>query len=339
MFSQEFDISSMRMFTLSNHMLTNSDTLASLQILRSELHPNSQAWGPEVASKSAKESLSVYGLFHQYACSPQGKLRLRQIFLRPSTDISLIRQRQHAISVLLRPENVDILSSLSRSLRKIQNIRRNVDDLQKGTDAGPRKAATDRSVWSTLQRFSAHCIQIRECLTRLETKEKVDIVDQVLSKIHASDIRAVGQLVSQTIDFEESELRARVAVASGIDAHLDELKCTYDGMEALLFRVAGELNEELPEWARRYVRSCNFLPQLGFLTVVELDSNTGRGKYDGEGLIDDIWEMMFAAEDGAYYKNARMRELDNHVGDLYCSIAGTYSHRHGRRESTLDMHD
>jgi DNA mismatch repair protein MSH5 len=179
MLSQDLEVSSIQMFTLSDYMFVNSDTLVSLQILRSELHPNSQAWGPKVASKGAKESLSVFGLFHQYACSPQGKTRLRQMFLRPSTDVSVIRQRQHAISVLIRPENAAILATLRCSLRKIQNIRRSIENLQKGADAGHGKASTARNVWVTLQRFSAYSTRIRECLTRLGAKEKVVIIEEV----------------------------------------------------------------------------------------------------------------------------------------------------------------
>lgn len=133
----------------------------------------------------------------------------------------------------------------------------------------------------------------------------------------------VGELIGQTIDFEQSLERGRTAVRHGIDANLDELKRSYDGMEHFLTTVIAKLRAELPEWARKYVQNCIFFPQLGFLTVVSLNPETGKGDYDGEGL-NDVWERMFAAEGSVYYKNRQMREMDEHFGDAYCMIIGAY---------------
>lgn len=108
----------------------------------------------------------------------------------------------------------------------------------------------------------------------------------------------------------------------GISAELDELKRNYDGLESFLNEVAAHLITEIPEWAQQYVKNCIFYPQIGFLTVVSLDPETGRGSYEGEGLVDDLWERMFVTDGDIYYKNRRMKELDGHYGDLYCMIVG-----------------
>lgn len=115
--------------------------------------------------------------------------------------------------------------------------------------------------------------------------------------------------------------RGRTAVKQGVDANLDELKRRYDAMEQFLTSVATKLQEQVPEWARRYVQNCTFLPQLGFLTAVSLNPNTGEGNYDGEGL-EDAWERMFVAEGSVYFKNRQMREMDAEFGDAYCMIIG-----------------
>ncbi len=109
----------------------------------------------------------------------------------------------------------------------------------------------------------------------------------------------------------------------GVDANLDELKRSYDGMENFLTNVIAKLRGELPEWARKYVQNCIFFPQLGFLTVVSLNSETGKGNYDGEGL-NDVWERMFTAEGCVYYKNRQMKDMDEHFGDAYCMIIGKH---------------
>ena len=93
-------------------------------------------------------------------------------------------------------------------------------------------------------------------------------------------------MIDRIIDFEQSKARHRPSVKSGIDSNLDNLKNQYDGMASLLIEVVKEVNKTLPEWAHRYIQSCIFLPQLGFLMMVEPDEN-GQSRYEGEGAEND----------------------------------------------------
>jgi DNA mismatch repair protein MSH5 len=129
-------------------------------------------------------------------------------------------------------------------------------------------------------------------------------------------------MITQTVDFQRSAEQHRTAVLQGVDLELDTIKRTYDGMDSLLTDVATQLSNDLPEWASQYIESCIFFPQLGFLTVVPLDLETGRGRYEGEGLLDDVWERMFASNNMGYYKNRRMKEMDDYFGDMYGMICG-----------------
>lgn len=137
-------------------------------------------------------------------------------------------------------------------------------------------------------------------------------------------LRNIGQLITETVDFPRSGEQHRTAVLQGVDAELDCIKRTYDGMDSLLTRVATQLSNDLPDWAAQYVENCIFFPQLGFLTVVPLDLNTGKGKYEGEGIENDMWEKMFIGNDMVYYKNRRMREMDDYFGDMYGIICGKH---------------
>ncbi|KAI1407499.1 muts domain V-domain-containing protein [Hypoxylon sp. FL1857] len=314
-----FKIKSVEMFALFDSMFINADTLVSLQILQSEYHPNSHQTGPSNSGSGAKESLSVYGLFQHLARTPQGKMKLRQIFLRPSTDINMIHVRQKTISFLLRPGNAEALVQLSNELKKIKNMKSIVALLEKGVDIPGRKISIANNVWASLQRFAAYSLRLRDSLRTLPGSEKVEIIRKVVDAIQPLALCQVGELISQTIDFEQSMERGRTAVRHGVDANLDELKRSYDGMEHFLTNVIAKLRGELPEWARKYVQNCIFFPQLGFLTVVSLNPETGKGNYDGEGL-NDVWERMFAAEGCVYYKNQQMKEMDEHFGDAYCMI-------------------
>ncbi len=129
-------------------------------------------------------------------------------------------------------------------------------------------------------------------------------------------------MVTQTVDFPRSAEQHRTAVLQGVDAELDGIKRTYDGMDRLLTQVATQLSSDLPEWAAQYVENCIFFPQLGFLTVVPLDQATGKGMYEGEGREEDLWEKMFVSNDMGYYKNRRMKEMDVYFGDMYGMICG-----------------
>lgn len=134
----------------------------------------------------------------------------------------------------------------------------------------------------------------------------------------------VGDMINRIIDFDQSKSRQRSSVKAGVDAQLDELKRRYDGMDSFLTAIVNHVNESLPEWACQYIRSCIFLPQLGFLMVVEPDPDTGNGKYEGEGTGKDRWEKLFTADGAVCYKNPYMRELDDQYGDMYCEIGGEH---------------
>lgn len=148
--------------------------------------------------------------------------------------------------------------------------------------------------------------------------------DQIVEGISQQALATVGELIAHTIDFQQSKEARRTCVVQGIDRDLDELKRNYDGLEHFLNEVAAHMIQEIPEWARQYVKNCIFYPQIGFLTVVSFNPETGRGNYEGEGMVDDVWERMFLTEDDIYYKNRRMKELDGQYGDLYCMIIGEF---------------
>lgn len=176
-----FQVRAIEMFTITDMMFVNGDTLASLQIIQSESHPNSHMQGPH--STGAKESLSVYGLFYHLARTPQGKQKLRQVFLQPSTSLSIIEERLDAISVLLLPENAPSLDTLCKSLKMVKDIRTVIIHLQKGVSAIPHMGSAIRSgVWANIQNFTFHTLAILEALRELNHKDKLGIANKVSSR-------------------------------------------------------------------------------------------------------------------------------------------------------------
>lgn len=107
--------------------------------------------GPGKKSSSSKEGLSVYGIFQRFASTPQGRNRLRQDFLRPSTNIDIVRERHDFISVLLRPENSNCLEKLTKNFKHIKNLRPVMINLRKGISTGSAKVTGFKTtVWATL---------------------------------------------------------------------------------------------------------------------------------------------------------------------------------------------
>lgn len=101
-----------------------------------------------------------------------------------------------------------------------------------------------------------------------------------------------------------------------MDPELDNMKETYAGMNSLLDKVAVDIARTLPE----EVGDINviYFPQLGFNIAIPLDES-GRVVYDGG---DEAWDQVFTTENRAYFKDFRMREMDEKLGDMYGLICG-----------------
>jgi DNA mismatch repair protein MSH5 len=146
-----FRITALEMFSLRDTMFINADTLRSLGIIDAEAHPHSHNRGPN-ANSGAKEGLSVYGLFHHLARTPQGKFLLRQCFIRPSMNIGVIDERLNAVSVFYRSENTSVLDALVQNMKNIGNMRVMVINLRKGVGGSlPGRNGLSRSVWASVR--------------------------------------------------------------------------------------------------------------------------------------------------------------------------------------------
>lgn len=159
----------LELFTLSDIMFVNADTLASLQIIEAESHPNKQMQGPRTSG--SKESLSVFGLFLGFANSPQGKQKLRQMFLRPSSNLDVIRERQHVLRILLHNDSAEAFGQITKCMGNIKDMRSVVLHIQKGARAG-KKASSRSGVWGSLQAFAQGVVNVLEYVKLLHIDER-----------------------------------------------------------------------------------------------------------------------------------------------------------------------
>ncbi|GLA02787.1 mutS protein msh5 [Aspergillus niger] len=281
-------VSSVEMLALTGTMFVNGRTLLSLQIMESESHPSMVNHGPGRKSTSSKEGLSVYGLFQRFACTPQGRNQLKQMFLRPSVELDVINERHSFIGVYLRTDNFNPFDKMVKGLKHIKNLHYVMINLRKGISTGSGKIMGFKAtVWATLL--------------------------AALRAFEAAQLYKVGRMIQEMkVDIDSSEEQGRTVVKPGIDRDLDRIKDRYDGLNSLLKQVAIEIATTIPE---NYDIDVNvvYFPQLGFNIAIPLNKS-GDAAYRG---AENEWELMFFTENRAYLVDFRMREMDDKLGDIY----------------------
>ncbi|KAL8944068.1 MAG: hypothetical protein Q9216_000659 [Gyalolechia sp. 2 TL-2023] len=297
-------------FNLSGNMFIDAETLSALQIMHNQTHP--QSYSQESSAAGSKEGLSVYGLFHHLARTPQGKYLLRQYFLRPSLDIGIINERLDAVATFLRADNGRLMESITKSLGQIKNIRTVVIHLRKGISNGMGKgfSGIKSGVWFSLRSFAFHALQLVDAMSEMMGAENLPLRGKLLEHLHSRQLANIGRIVSDI---------HRTVVKPGVDEELDNMKRTYDGSEDLLSKTSQSIAETVPT---QFSLDLNviFFPQIGFLISMKKVPGTGGVDYEGPGTHNGRWDRIFSTGDRVYYKDFRMRELDGTLGDMYAMI-------------------
>lgn len=174
-----YEIYDIKEFTPTEYLYINATAMSSLQILQRETHPNHQTWNSNSSGIHKKEGLSVYGLLHQLASTSQGRTNLRKMFLRPSRDIPTITARYQAIATLLRPQNSEILIQMTRSLRKVPDMKRIISRLRRGIDSTSTCHSPRNGVWTAMEGFTTHVAEIQGLASSLSGLDSTILLKQV----------------------------------------------------------------------------------------------------------------------------------------------------------------
>lgn len=288
--------------------------------MQSEPNPNSHSQGPSnpKGASGSKEGLSVYGLFHHLARTPQGKGLLRQYFLRPTLNLDVINERLDTSSVFLRPDNYTTVTKIVKSMRSVKNMRSVMIHLRKGIDNGLTVGTLKSGIWSSLHSFAFHALQIKDAVGELNGYDRIVIAQKVFTKFDTHALANIGTQVSEIVDFTTSAEMHRTVVLAGVDLELDRMKQTYDGVEDLLNQTSRAIAATVPTTVNLDLNVI-FFPQIGFLISMPVNITTGKAEYEGEN-DDGRWDLIFSTALRAYYKDFRMRELDETLGDMYAII-------------------
>ncbi|KAG8214591.1 DNA mismatch repair protein mutS [Butyriboletus roseoflavus] len=303
----ELDVCGIEALALDQVMHVNADTLCSLQIFESENHAT-------IHSDQTKEGLSLFGVLNTTRTA-LGRSLLRTWFIRPSLSLQVLKARHDAVECFLRTENLPVVGALQSQLKGIANIPRTLGVLRSGKGT--------ISDWQAL--FTYHSAMIRDALAELHQGRHVDIVIRLMEVLDVTSFKEVGNMVNNTIDWEESAEVARMCVRPHVDEELDKRKHVYRGIDSVLSKVAEQISQTVP---LDYAESLNvvYFPQLGFLITVpmreEWQTETGI-------IVLDGWNFQFLSISSSvsvtrrfhvYFKSKEMQDMDNHIGDLHPAI-------------------
>ncbi|PKC07226.1 hypothetical protein RhiirA5_500820 [Rhizophagus irregularis] len=292
---QPLDISEIEQFSLKRFLHINSDALCSLQIFEDESHPNMHM------RARSKEGLSLFGILNNTRTT-SGKQLLKQWFLRPTLDLDIIDERHRTIECFLQTDNLENSEQLVSCLKNIKNIPKIIDNM---------KGNLNIKDWQSLLQFAFYCLKIRNIVRELNHSENIQIFTKIKETFIVADLKDIGSYIN-VIDFDESVKENRIVVKSHIDEELDHMKRTYDGLDDFLSEVAREISTTIPS---EFALTLNviYFPQLGYLITVPLKP---EWKKEDDFKIDGLY-YQFSTATTVYYKNDRMKELDEYLGDIH----------------------
>ncbi|KAL3060240.1 hypothetical protein OYC64_014748 [Pagothenia borchgrevinki] len=284
-------------YTLKGVVCVDRDTYSVLQIFKSELHPSVYK-----LHSGEKEGLSLYGILNRCRCKFGSKL-LRQWFMRPTQELTVLQRRQEVIRFFTSPRNSDALNTLQSSLRNIRNI----PTLLRRMSLSHTKV-TD---WQCLYKTVYNAVCIRDTVRHLP--QSIHLFRDISEGL-SDDLHHIATLISRVVDFETSIAENRFTIKPDVDPAIDDKKRRMMGLSDFLTDVA---RRELEHLDARIPSCCViYIPLIGFLlSVPRLPSMAEKEDFEIEGL-----DFMFLSEERLHFRSQRTKELDDLLGDLHCDI-------------------
>ncbi|GAA5977825.1 hypothetical protein JCM10908_005110 [Rhodotorula pacifica] len=295
------ELGGVELLKLDKIMLINNDAFTSLQIFRDEAHASAH-------SQATKEGLSLFGITN-LARTPLGRAKMRDWFLRPSLELSVIEQRHDAVECFLREDNQHVVDAVRSHLKYIKNT----PLLLKKLGGGSMNIADWQATWQLM--YGA--IMMRDALLALSHRYAIAAIDTFFECFDAVAFKELASMLNDVIDWEEGKLQnGRVCVRSGVDGNLDELRRKYNGLDSFLSQVAADMSHDVPMQLAQEL-SVVYFPQLGYLVTVANQND----EIDVASFAEIGWNYQFKTESQAYFKNEKCRDMDRHLGDLQCFIS------------------
>lgn len=285
-------------------------TLRALNVFSDDIHPVGRG------GMRSKEGLSLYGLLQSRVKTGSARLLLRLWLIYPSTDLSVIKERQFLVGTFLDGSNRALTVGLRYALVSLKNVRNLIGRM--------RRVVAGLADWKGLYGCAKAFITVLEALKmgvqQSERLKNCALVAKILS-VREPDLREVVSWIDAVVDFDESAITGRLIVASGFSEEIDDLKRSYNAMDDFLTKVSiQELKELVTKEGCPSVTSLQvvYVPQVGFLAVLREE--------DVDGVGVETWEkhglrfVFHSKESGYHFRNERCRVLDEEIGDIHGAI-------------------
>ncbi|ELT91413.1 hypothetical protein CAPTEDRAFT_89832 [Capitella teleta] len=291
-------------FSLDNLMMLDKNAFSVLQIFQSYSHPSAYKAG------SSKEGLIAAVRFQMHCRGSNTVVVFRSWFLQPSRDLETLTQRHNAVAFLSSAANIEMTSAMSSCIGNVTDVSRILTRMTKA-----EASITD---WKNIYKTVYAIINIADICSSCDAD--VDILIELKSCVN-EDLYCIAELISSTVDFDESAAQNRFKVKLSVNDKLDELNRTYSGLPDFMTKVASRELDKLND----PIKECNviYLPQLGYLLAIPAAQvDKGDNNYDIENL-----EFTFLSNNMLHYRSANTKELDSVLGDIQCEIIDNILHK------------
>ena len=284
----------------STSLLVDTTSLSALQVFKRLAHPSAHN-----GIGASKEGLSVFGILN--TCKTRmGTETLRDWLCHPTSDADVLRARLNTIDIFVAEHNAEAVGSLRAHMKYFKPPHDIIRKFQEYSHAVKH--------WQSLmQMLYAIPVVVRLCL-QLGHGSRAKVFSDVANAYDEAQCAVLCKRVVDTIDIAASQ-SGRVIVKWGVDADLDRHKEAYEGLRSFLDAVAKTVAQDLHPFA--YALSVDYYPQLGYFVTIGIS-------YFNDHLTTNLpnpsYQYQFKSDEKLFYKNARMRELDEQYGDIYSAI-------------------
>lgn len=312
-------INSLQTYKLNDKLTVDNDTLKTLSIF------------------DTKNNL--FNLLNQTK-THQGKLLLKNWFMNPLNDSEILNLRYTTIEILSQNDNYMKITNILKHLKNIQPIIKKLKENLSLND------------YHNLFIYSFYIIKLKPIIieiidTNPNKINKLSIFYKLYNELNFDTFQEIGSKINYMIDFKNSNLQNKIIINSNVNKELDLLKTNYLNLDHTLSLVTQNL----------YLNEINlfqdlnviYYPQLGFLITVPFntkilnyfnlhqndnknnDQDSHEENESDEYLDEDEKELMnnenirelkyqFCTKNNIYFKNDKMMELDDSIGDIHSII-------------------
>ena len=260
--NRSYKIDNIKMKQPQKNVYINMKTYNSLSIFKEQIHPS------QIKGKGrSKEGFSLFILYDSMICTSNGRKLLKNWFLNPTYDNSILEDRLYTVEYLLKRMSITDFDKLKKSLIKTYDMATVIRKFQAGTSTKDHW----RKVKSTIENFQHVKNQLVSLAESSYSSEKDKSIPTILSKIigfESEAIKSLSQIFAMCITLKEGS--DKIIINSGVSKELDDLRRIYDNLDEILTFYAHQEIAKLPKGKNQKL-SLTYMPYFGYMVAIPKD--------------------------------------------------------------------